>query len=347
MIELIKAAVIHKTFGTGKIKEVENGHVVIDFGVSDSGEPTEKKFVYPDAFKKFLKIDDPAIAKQVDSLIKIKDEEEDKRRELDEQDKREKRVAHIRALEESKKKISVKTKIKKANSRQNIAFKLNYCDGGSPEQIGFNGICSDAAIRYNIEKEKRVWCGSKECLCSQYLSGDIDRTVLDDSFSDNNFVCYESQLLKSWKVMAGEDGDGKTRKIKSARRNSLAVLTTRLPDSKEAERIIFGVFLIDDILEGNDQESGYVANKSTYRITLTLDEAKMMPFWNYHANATGKVTAKWGSGLFRYMDDTQAVALLQDLEKIKEGTPDGQLAKDLLASYCRNNLIELSVNSQN
>jgi len=346
MIELIKAAVTHKTFGTGKIKEVENGHVVIVFGASDSGEPTEKKFVYPDAFKKFLKINDPAIAEQVDSLIKIKDVEEDKRRELDEHEKREKRVAHIKALEESKKKLPAKTKAKKTNTRQNIAFKLNYCDGGAPEQIGFDGICSDATIRYNIEKEKRVWCSSKECLCSQYLSGDIDRTVLDDSMADDNFVCYESQLLKSWKVMAGEDGDGKTRKIKSARRNSLAVLTTRLPNTKEAERIIFGVFLIDDVLEGNDRESGYVSTQSANKITLTLEEAKNMQFWNYHANATGKVSAKWGSGLFRYMDDTQAVELLQDLVKLKQNKPDAQLAKDILESYCRNNLIELSTVSQ-
>ena len=42
MIELLKAAVIHKTFGAGKIKAVENGHVVITFGASDSEEPTEK-----------------------------------------------------------------------------------------------------------------------------------------------------------------------------------------------------------------------------------------------------------------------------------------------------------------
>ncbi|WP_373482844.1 hypothetical protein [Acetobacterium sp.] len=346
MIELIKATVIHKAFGAGEIKEVENGHVVILFKASDSGESTEKKFVYPDAFKNFLKIDDPAIAEQVDSLIKIKDAEEDKRRELDLQEKREKRVAHVKALEELKKKLPAKIKIKKTNSRQNIAFKLNYCDGGASEQIGFNGICSDETIRYNIEKEKRVWCGSKECLCSQYLNGDIDRTALNDAMADDQFVCYESQLLKSWKVLAGEDGDGKTRKIKSARRNSLAVLTTRLPNTKEAERIIFGVFIIDDVLEGNDRESGYVSTQSTYRITLTREEANKMQFWNYHTNTTGKVSAKWGSGLFRYMDDTQAVALLQDLMKIKENTTDAQLAKDLLESYCRNHLIELTTVSQ-
>ena len=74
----------------------------------------------------------------------------------------------------------------------------------------------------------------------------------------------------------------------------------------------------------------------------TLEEAKNMQFWNYHANETGKVNAKWGSGLFRYMDDNQAVALLQDLVKIKQNTPDDQLARGLLEAYCRNNRIELN-----
>lgn len=344
MIELIRASVIHKTFGTGKIKEVDNGHIIIEFGASESGQPIKKKFVYPDAFKYFLKTTDPAIAEQINDLIKIKDAEEVKRRELDEQEKCEKRVAHVKALEELKKKLKAKTK--KLNTRQNIAFKLNFCDGGAPKKIGFDGICSDATMRYNIEKEKRVGCGGNECLCSQYLAGDIDRIALDQSWLKGSFVCYESQLLDSCKVMAGEDGDGKPRKIKSARRNSLAVLTTRLPNTKEAERIIFGVFIIDDVAEGNDLESGYVSTQSIDKITLTLEEAKSMKFWNYHANATGKVSTKWGSGLFRYMDDSQAVALLQDLVKIKQDALEAQLATDLLETFCRNKHIELSTVSQ-
>jgi len=34
------------------------------------------------------------------------------------------------------------------------------------------------------------------------------------------------------------------------------------------------------------------------------------------------------------------------LVKIKQNAPDAQLAKDLLESYCRNHLIELSTVSQ-
>ncbi|AFA48390.1 hypothetical protein [Acetobacterium woodii] len=343
MIELGKATVNHKTFGKGSIKKVENGLVVILFKDDDTNEINEKKFVYPDAFRNFLKINDPAIAKQVDSLIKIKDVEEEKKQKLEEQEKREKRIAHLKALEEAKIKKPVKSKANKANVRKNIAFKLNFCDGGqSSDQIGFNGICSDALIKYNIEKEKRISCTNDEGQCCQYFNGTINRETLDDREKIENDVCYESQLLKNWTVLAGEASDGKTRKIKSARRNSLAVLTTRLPSTKEAERIIFGVFLIDEVFEGNDKESGYVTAQLSSKMILNLEEAKKMNFWKYYANADGKVVAKWGSGLFRYMDESKAIALLKDLEIVLQNTPDAQLAKDLLETYCKNNLINLS-----
>lgn len=80
--------------------------------------------------KTFLKISDPTIAEHVAGLIKINDAEEDRRRELDEQEKREKRVAYIKALEEAKKKLPVKAKTNQLTTEH--CFKLNYCDGGSP-----------------------------------------------------------------------------------------------------------------------------------------------------------------------------------------------------------------------
>ncbi len=343
MIELVKATVNHKTFGRGSVKRIENGLVVILFKDDDTNEINEKKFVYPDAFRNFLKINDPAIAKQVDSLIKIKDVEEEKKRKLEEQEKREKRIAHLKALEEAKIKKPVKSKANKINVRKNIAFKLNYCDGGqSFDQIGFNGVCSDAVINYNIEKEKRLSCTHDQGQCYQYFNGLINRKSLDDSLEIEDGICYESQLLKNWKVTAGEASDGKTRKIKSVRRHNLAVLTTRLPNTKEAERIIFGVFLIDDVFEGNEKESGYVTAQLSAKMILNLEEAKNMKFWKYYANADGKVVAKWGAGQFRYLDESKAIALLKDLESVLQNTSKAQLAKDLLLRYGKNNLINLS-----
>ena len=47
---------------------------------------------------------------------------------------------------------------------------------------------------------------------------------------------------------------------------------------------IFGVFLVDEAYEGDNREEGYVTTTSKYKISLSLDEAKQMLFWNYYHN---------------------------------------------------------------
>ena len=69
----------------------------------------------------------------------------------------------------------------------NIAFKMNYCDGGinninnkDSKNIGFNGICSDEMIEYNIELQKNAWCSNEICLCFYFrnLSLNLHRKLL-------------------------------------------------------------------------------------------------------------------------------------------------------------------------
>ena len=60
--------------------------------------------------------------------------------------------------------------------KSNIAFKCNYCDGGSSNKsIGFKLPCSDEIIKYNINEAKHVWCGQAESACYKYLNGEITR----------------------------------------------------------------------------------------------------------------------------------------------------------------------------
>ncbi len=61
--ELEGQKVQHKAFGVGKIISVEDNKVKVDFTVG------VKEFVYPDAFEKFLKIEDSKLEKNIDELI--------------------------------------------------------------------------------------------------------------------------------------------------------------------------------------------------------------------------------------------------------------------------------------
>lgn len=334
LMDLVNIKVRHKVFGEGIIIAKENSYITVKF------QNDEKKFIYPNVFDGYLITESSDIAesikREIESIKKLENEKKERLAELEQQKQIEKNNGD--------KYIKVKTKV---YPRANIAFKCNFCDGGySDEQVGFNGVCSDDVIRNNIELEKRTWCSSEDCACGQYLKGDITRFELDALCNNGGFVCYESQMLREWKALAGivQTGEkkGQPMKLNKVQNNSLCVLTTRDPNSSERERYIFGVFLVDETYEGDNQEEGYVTTKSKYRIKLSPKEAHKMLFWNYHANDNQPEVAVWSSGLHRYFGDEQAIQILQDIAKLKQGTEEEKLANEFLLYFARINDIDIS-----
>lgn len=236
-------------------------------------------------------------------------------------------------------------KTQSKNARPNIVFKCNYCDGGgSKRHIGYMGVCSDETIWYNIEKAKHSWCCDPNCPCNQYYQGEIDGDTLDSIYEECGSVCQESHMLRDWIASAGCVLNGENReepkKIRNIHLNSLAVLTTRLPNAKEADRFIFGVFLVDDGDEGDQENGGFVMSNSKYRIELTPEEALELKFWNYHANETKPQKASWGQGLYRYITDAEAVQILRGIAEIKRIPAEKKAAVDFLDYFCKINGID-------
>lgn len=312
--------VTHKAFGTGVVTAQTESLVVINF---DAGE---KKFQYPTAFKQFLVCCDSALQESV--IGEIEAAEQEKAALLAKQSF----VTHEVVPIQKKKRTRV--------ARPNIAFKCNYCDGGkSSFSIGFNGICSERIIRYNIDVEQRTWCCSEDCACFNYLCGDLSRDELEAELEDGGFVCYESQMLRDWKAMAGvvQRGErkGQPMRLMNVQPSSLCVLTTREPDSTEAERIIFAVFLVDDTYDGDDHEEGFVSTQSKFKLSLSQKEAEKMLFWRYHANENKPEKEAWSSGLHRYLTDIQAVQILRDIAELKKNTKDAELAAEFLETFSK------------
>lgn len=143
---------------------------------------------------------------------------------------------------------------------------------------------------------------------------------------------WETYMVEQiWKAMAGivqhGENKGKPMKLNQVQTNSLCVLTTRDPRSKEEDRYIFAVFLVDDSYEGDGRDEGYVSTTSEYKIKLTPTEARSLLFWNYHANDNHPEVAVWSSGLHRYFQDEQAVQILRDIAIIKRGTDEEVLSE--------------------
>ena len=351
-MNLIGERVVNVKYGVGTITAIKGGYVIVEFSNKTS------KFKYPDAFQKYIVLKNELLQKElyVIAAASVKKKEENNKSTKDQLHRE-----VLRSVEMSKgtsnkkhiKKISnTTTKIKKSASLEanryaskNIAFKCTFNDGGLEENgIGFIKICSDALIN-KYAKREGTWCSNWECPCKVYYDGKMTRRELDKIHRNGDLVCYESGMLIDWKAQAGtyrpsRHSEEIRLKIKNAYKNSLAVLTTRIPESKEIERFIFAVFIIADFFEGDEYTTGYVSAHPRYRMMFTLDEGKKLPFWNYHANNNQPSKPLWGTGLFRYIAEDEGVQILNDAVAIKKGTKDEQLAVDFLSFYCDENRLD-------
>ncbi len=321
-MQLENYLVYHKKYGEGRISSHKDRYIFVDF----NGE--NKEFEFPISFEKHLKLKDESLQKEILQIIaRFKSEEEKK--------KAEKEKKEIIERPKSVTKANVK---KKKYERKNIAFKCNYCDGGSSDsRIGFYGACSDEVIAHNIKTKKYFWCSNSKSACYRYFNSKINRDELNAYIKDG-FVCYESQMLKNWCAYAGEnlsgENAGKPKKLNHVQTNSLAVLTTRLPNTEEKERLIFAVFLVDEAYEGDNRDSGYVTTSSKFKIELTPEEAKHIKFWNYYYNPSSPNRIQWGTGLFRYLNNEQSAQILKDIADIKKQTKDEALAEEFFSYFC-------------
>lgn len=221
----------------------------------------------------------------------------------------------------------------------NIAFKCNYNDGGrSKDSYGFDGVCSNAIIKYNIEKRKYEWCTNPACQCFRFYKKRINRDQLEAYYRENGSVCYESAMMTDWAAGAGINHHGakagEPRTIKNAEVGDIGVLTTVLPNMPEEDRRIFAVFRIGEVFEGGDETEGYVVADTKYRIALTPRETFDLKFWDYYSNQSDANKCRWSSGLFRYLEDKQVAQMLRQLARIKSGTHDSELAANLFESFC-------------
>lgn len=334
--DIVGKKVRHKTLGVGTIISQDRRYIKVMY------EKGEKEHNYLDAFKSFLEmVDDEVEQKEIDKEV-----QQDCEAEASKAKKEAEQIEHWKKYDEENKKNKPITRnrgssatMQKINDCSNVAFKCTYCDGGKTFTcIGFNGVCSDKMINYNINVAKKVWCGQDDCICKMYYDGEFNRYELEAEFEYLGSACYESVMFKEWRAAAGTyhhgDRAGQPIKLKKAKVNSLCVLTTREPNTAEHMRIIFGVFLIDETFEGNEDEHGEVVAHPKFRLALTPKEARRMLYWKYHRNESSPDRAMWGTGLFRYFTNKEAVQILRDIAELKKGTKDEELAKEFLTKFC-------------
>ncbi len=198
---------------------------------------------------------------------------------------------------------------------RSIAFKCTYNDGGTEGQyIGFNGTCSRDNIVTNIEA-RRVWCSNVECGCFEFYNNGLKGEIPENP-------CFESELFSDWKFGAGtyHNGvrEGEPMHIRDTDIGEIAIITTRFPKEAEENRRIIGLFEIGELVgndEENDGETIVYANEQS-KIRLTREVASELYFWAYHKNSKESNICRWGTGLFRYLDENCVHRILYDISSI-------------------------------
>ena len=233
--------------------------------------------------------------------------------------------------------------------KSNLAIRCTLCDGGAnARQVGFQGICSDNLMRYNVLIAKRPWCSSPDCDCAERMKGNMTGMDLEENYREGIWPCYESTMLDDWTAGAGSKASGEPMTIRGTQIDSLCVLTTCDPYRDESFRYIYAMFLIGDVYEGKQgvyegsQDFGYVVARDDFRVAFPLDVARSLLFWNYHANGNKPKESAWSTGLHRYLDDTESAQMLMDAVKLMKGTPECVTLQNMLDYFCRINHLDLS-----
>lgn len=320
-MNLVNQKVMHlkQDFGLGIIVEQDENIVTVKFEHKEH----KMKMQYPEAFLNYVKLIDTNLQNQIEVLAKEKIVSENERTALSLKRQREK-IVHDNAFKPTHGVLNT-------SYRPCIAFKLNYCDGGKSDHIvGFNGICSDKIIRLN-QMMNRDWCTNPDCECSQYYNGQITRYELDKAWENTrygNSHCYEAAALRD-----GAFGAGSGRKINGAGNRHLCIFTTQIPDEQgrleENERLVVFMGLIQEVIDSNDGDLIYI--DKNHFINFNLSEARQFKFWDIHSNKD-KNNTLWGSGLFRYFDDYEAIRFIKKAIEIKKH--DSAAAKEFLKYYC-------------
>lgn len=163
------------------------------------------------------------------------------------------------------------------------------------------------------------------------------------SSSQVAFNCLEEELdtvFADWKIFTGRIKSGvnkdKINKLIRVQQNSVCLITSKDAGANEKDRYISGFFMANEGFAGKLCEDGYIPAHKDYRIKLTKEESKKMPFWKYYLNEKYPDNMTW-SGRYRYFDNTVMAQILKDIVLLKDG--QGQ-SREFFDYFCLVNQIE-------
>lgn len=191
----------------------------------------------------------------------------------------------------------------------NVAFKLTWVYG---TQGPFTSACTDDGRRTNIKLAHHVWCSQPENKCFKALEAVEPGQVKVD---DDSYPCNDVMAFRWWAFSSGwfHHGDRRGRPIpmRFVNPGKLAFLTSRRHDMTEEQRVVLGCFRVSEVCE--DDAGGLWAHSEPGPDRIWVRDQERAPrYWEFHRQASGP---SWGTGLFRYVPDSEAERLYAALHK--------------------------------
>lgn len=229
-----------------------------------------------------------------------------------------------------------------------------------PDALGQFIILKDEETAKSLEKVF-VEREREEAALEKEREEERERLALEQQRKDdlkNNRIHESSQVVfwldeeelenvfTDWEVSTGEvqSGVNKGQPNRAARlgSNSAGILTSRSSDQEETERIILGIYMVNELFTGNLGKDGMVPSHEEYRIELTDEEAEKMLFWNYYINKNYPHRMTWNSGKFRYLDNIWTAQILKDIIAMRTDEEQVQEATRFLEYLCKMNAIDIN-----
>src|SRR5260370_1001057 len=110
------------------------------------------------------------------------------------------------------------------------------------------------------------------------------------------------------------DKRGECIPFRQAKRGKLAFFTSKTNQMREDQRIIIAAYEISDVRPSDREWWGGDVAIALKRNRFRVRNLKFAPkFWKFYQNSSGP--PGWGSGLFRYLSEEQAVKMYRAVKR--------------------------------
>lgn len=151
-------------------------------------------------------------------------------------------------------------------------------------------------------------------------------------------------LLDNWCLSAGSYHSGlnrgKPRALSRVLPNSACLLTYCDETDSEAERYIWGAFMVREDFIGSNSIDGLIPAHDKYRIILSDEESKSFRLSNYPDFHGGTINKSWCSVEVKYFSNITMARILDDILQIKLKSDQQMLCEDFLEYFCALNEIK-------